>query len=113
MPPPNPAPAKLIIPPYAPQNSFICSWVVTGSVTVIVIFATLRIFPLVGTEKLKLEILRNSDGKVEPVDIFTKIGIVYSPISASLEALIMNVVGPIFGDDDSESSPPPLLPSSS
>src|SRR5215213_2785948 len=89
-----------MMPPYAPQNSFICSWTVTGSITDIVKFVTLSIFPLVGTEKLKLESLRNSDGKkIEPVDISTKIGIVYSPISASVETAILNVVGPLFEVD--------------
>src|SRR5215203_3521809 len=88
-----------MMPPYAPQNSFICSWTVTGSITDIVKFVTLSIFPLVGTEKLKLESLRNSDGKIEPVYISTKIGIVYSPISASPETAILNVVGPLFEVD--------------
>lgn len=99
MPPPNPAPIKLIIEPYALQKSLICSWVVKGSITFIVIFATLRIFPLAGIEKLKLPKLRNLDGKREPVDIFANTGTVYFPTRVSFETLTLKTSGTLFVSD--------------
>ena len=65
-----------IVAPYTVQKSLICSPILGGASTDIVRFVLVLTYPCVGTDKLKLGRLMNLEGKIEPVEIFTNMGIV-------------------------------------
>lgn len=77
--PADPAVRIEIVVPYTVQKSLSCSPIFCGASTEIVRFVFVLIYPCVGTDKLKLGRLINLEGKTEPVEIFTNIGIVYWP----------------------------------
>jgi len=64
-----------------------------GGRTDIVRFVFVLTYPCVGTGKLNLGRLINLEGKIEPVEIFTNIGIVYCPTCALAGATIRRGAG--------------------